>query len=50
MLLFGRPFNCRHFDTKYVHIVNKYSEKFAIKKMKKILMIKKTSNGVRTRT
>ena len=24
-------FDCRHFDTKYVHIVKKYSEIFAIK-------------------
>ena len=34
-LLFDRTFHCRHFDTKYVHIVKKYSGIFAIKEKSK---------------
>ena len=33
--IFDRTFHCRHFDTKYVHIVKKYSKIFAIKNEKK---------------
>ena len=43
-------FLCRHFDTKCVHIVNKYCEIFAIKKNKKMLPIQKKFCEVRTRT
>ena len=40
-----RTFHCRHFDIKYVHTVYKYSKIFAIKKEKKVLLIKKILRG-----
>ena len=44
-LLLDRTFHCRHFDTKYVHIVNKYSEIFAIITWNVVLLIKAILEG-----
>ena len=40
ILLFDRTFYRRYHDTKYVHIVSKYSDIFANKKVKKGLLLK----------